>query len=157
MGSLYEQDFICWTEQQARLLRELAGTSNAPVDGEHLAEAIEDLGRSELHELASQVRRVVLHLLKLEVSPAIESRRGWIESVEDARAEIRSRLRRDPGLRPRLQAILLEEAADAAAVAERVLRGYGEDSAGIAARQRTGSVYTEAQILGDWFPATPAA
>ena len=41
---LYEQDFVAWTEKQARELRELrANRWNGPLDLEHLAEEIEDL------------------------------------------------------------------------------------------------------------------
>jgi len=47
MTDLDEQHVVAWTEKQARELRELrADRWNGPLDLEHLAEEIEDLGRS---------------------------------------------------------------------------------------------------------------
>ncbi len=156
MGSLYEQDFISWTEQQAGMLRaESQRRTNAALDWEHLAEEIEGLGRSELSELASQVRRIVLHLLKLEFSPAMEPRRGWRDSIDDARAEIESRVRRDPGLKARLDEIIDEEGRSGAKRAVKAMQTYDEDASAILARLQTGRIYTQAQILGDWFPGDP--
>jgi len=46
-GSLYDDDFYAWTQEQAELLRRGGGAS--ALDIEHIAEEIEDLGKSELH------------------------------------------------------------------------------------------------------------
>ena len=35
------------------------------------------------------------------------------------------------------------------------LRAYGEDPAGVVARQRAGAAHTQEQILGDWLPERP--
>ncbi len=57
-GDLYDQDFIGWTEQQARKLREAAGQRvNLPLDWEHGAEEIEGLGNSEVRSVTSQITR----------------------------------------------------------------------------------------------------
>ena len=46
--TLYEEDFVAWTEQQAEALRSAArGSTNQPLDWENLAEEIESLGRSD--------------------------------------------------------------------------------------------------------------
>lgn len=158
MGSLYERDFIAWTEQQASVLRaEAQRRTNTALDWEHLAEEIEDLGRSELNEVASQIRRIVLHLLKLEFSPAVEPRRGWRDSIDDARAEIESRLRRDPGLKSRLPGIIAEEHHAGAKRAIKALQTYQEDVSAILAWLQAGHSYSETQILSDWFPGDSAA
>ena len=65
--ALYEEDFYAWTQQQAGLLRRMPLTSNS-VDAEHVAEEIEDLGRSELRTAQSLVEHIIEHLLKLEFS-----------------------------------------------------------------------------------------
>lgn len=155
MSDLYQQDFIGWTEQQARLLRQAAATSNLGLDWENLIEEVEGLGRSEYHALASQIRRIMLHLLKLEHSPARDPRAGWQETVSDARAEAASLLARDPGLKPRVAGMIAEESPRAVRQAIAVLRAYGEDPAAIVARQRAGDTYTQEQILGDWLPERP--
>jgi len=89
---LYDEDFVAWTEQQARALRAVAcggtdpraGTNrpvaSQPVDWEHLAEEVESLGLSERRELHSQLHRIIRHLLKLTFSPAFQPRQGWIDS-----------------------------------------------------------------------------
>lgn len=155
-SDLYAQDFIAWTEQQARLLREAgARGTNLPLDWENLAEEVEGVGRSEQRELASQLRRVMLHLLKLDFSPAVDPRAGWRETVREARAAIDGLLRSDPGLRPRLCGLIADEAPTAVRLAAEALRDYGEDASGIIERGTRGSIYSEAQVLDDWFPERP--
>jgi DNA-binding PucR family transcriptional regulator len=84
---LYEDDFYAWTRDQAAALRRLAEQRwNGPLDLEHLAEAVEELGMQARNAVRSQIERVIEHLLKLEHSPAAEPRAGWMNSVDDARA-----------------------------------------------------------------------
>ena len=97
LKSLYDNDFLAWSKQQAETLRAATRNgSNQSLDFENLAEEIEDLGKSVRRELQSQIRRVVRHLLNLKHSPAKELRRGWAESVVDARAEIEDLLEASP-------------------------------------------------------------
>src|SRR5207248_6685501 len=87
--TLYDEDFVLWSKQQAEALRAAGrGSTNQPIDWENVAEEIEGLAASERRELRSQIRRIILHLLKLEFSPAAEPRRGWFESAGDARSQI---------------------------------------------------------------------
>jgi hypothetical protein len=150
---LYEDDFIGWTEEQARMLR-AAGTgrrTNLALDWERLAEEIEDVGKSYARALGSHVTLAIEHLLKLEFSPATEPRQGWIETVERARSEIDSWLADEPGLRPRLPGIIERARSRAVRLATRGLLGFGEDDAGVRARLQ-GGLYTDEQITGDWYP-----
>src|SRR5215471_15258146 len=55
---LYEEDFYAWTQQQAELLRRLPTISNE-LDIEHIAEEIEDLGRSDLRAAQSLCERSI--------------------------------------------------------------------------------------------------
>ena len=149
----YEEDFIGWTEEQARMLR-AAGAgqrTNLALDWEHLAEEIEDAGRTYRRALASHVIVVIEHLLKLAFSPATEPRRGWMESVNSARDEIDTWLTTEPGLRPRLPAIIVDARAAAVRRAVRALLDFHEDSAAAQARQHNG-LYSDEQITGDWYP-----
>lgn len=155
-GELYEQDFIGWTEQQARLLREAAAQRlNLPFDWEHLAEEVEDLGRNHYDAVFSQMARIYEHLLKLELSPALGPRAGWVDTVNDARGRIEVRLFNDPGLRPRLEVMLGRVGPLAARRAAAALGGYGEHAAAAAAAIRNQGHYSLAQILDDWFPERP--
>ena len=68
---LYEHDFVAWTERQARELRALSANRwNGPLDLEHLAEEIEDLGRSQRHACESLLEQIIIHLLKLHHAKA---------------------------------------------------------------------------------------
>src|SRR5438105_9555179 len=88
-AQLYENDFVRWTEQQSRALRDAAGVgTNLPLDWENLAEEIESLGRSQRHELRSRFAVIIEHLLKLEHSPAVDPRRGWIDTVGRERLNV---------------------------------------------------------------------
>ncbi|WP_207459396.1 DUF29 domain-containing protein [Azospirillum sp. SYSU D00513] len=99
----YDRDFYAWTREQAARLREAAATgTNLPLDWENLAEEIESLGRSDFNGLTSQMTRIIEHLLKLELSPASDPRKGWRHSVEDARVDIEYLLEDSPSLGPRL-------------------------------------------------------
>ena len=156
MSDLYEQDFIAWTAQQALLLRQAAASSNLGLDWANLIEEVESLGRSELRALESQVERLILHLLKLEFSPALAPRAGWVESVDDARSEIRRHLRFDPGLKPRLPGAIADAQPEAVRKAANALRTHGEDPSGILARARAGAIYAQDALFGDWLPEPPA-
>ena len=156
MGELYDQDFIGWTEQQAALLRKAAHEgSNLGLDWANLIEEVEGLGRSEYHALSSQVRRILVHLLKLEYSPSANPRSGWRDSIADARSEVEGLLERDPGLRPRLPGVITSEAPRAIRQVIATLRAYGEDPTDLIARQKAGTDYSMDQILGDWLPELP--
>jgi hypothetical protein len=90
---LYDQDFYAWAMKQAATLRQLKASGRSlPLDFEHLIEEVENLARSELRAARSQVRRLLHHLLKLEYSPAQPPRRQWLNTVDDARAELEDTL-----------------------------------------------------------------
>jgi hypothetical protein len=100
---LYERDFCEWTAEQAAALRAAAARRlNLALDFENLAEEIESLGRSDRRALASHVKRVTLHLLKLQYSPAQEPWAGWQDSVDLHRQEAHALLSDSPSLRPHL-------------------------------------------------------
>jgi hypothetical protein len=155
--TLYDEDFVAWTEQQAEALRSAAhGSTNQPLDWENLAEEIESLGRSDRRELHSQIYRIIRHLAKLQLSSADDSRRGWRESVVDARMQIELVLADSPSLRRELERIVAAQTPKAIKRATFDLGEFGEvDPATVRALQRTR--YTVDQVLGDWFPADPRA
>ncbi len=150
---LYDRDFVLWTEDQAAALRR-AKDSNLLLDWENLAEEIESLGRSDRRELVSQIRRILHHLLKIAVSPAIEPRAGWRSTVRDARAQIEEVLRDSPSLRRHVDAIISEQISIAAKLAEDDLARHAEGAEKIRARLDAGG-FTAEQVLGDWFPDPP--
>ena len=83
---LYDEDFHAWTREQAKALRRLAETRpNDEIGFRHLVEEVRDLGKSERDAVRSQLARLLEHLLKLQHSPARESREGWYDTIGDAR------------------------------------------------------------------------
>ncbi|EXJ15904.1 DUF29 domain-containing protein [Imhoffiella purpurea] len=94
----YEDDIIAWANHQARMLRE--GRFDQ-LDIEHLAEEIEDVGKSEQRELANRMTLLLAHLLKWQKQPG---RRGasWQITIRNQRRGIARRLDETPSLRPKL-------------------------------------------------------
>ena len=90
-GPRYDDDFYAWTQHQATVLRSMDVADNR-FDREHVAEEIEDLGKSERDAVRRQIRRILEHFLKLAHSPAAQPHFDWIESIEDARAALGDKL-----------------------------------------------------------------
>jgi hypothetical protein len=142
---LYEEDFVRWTEQQSSALREAAGVgTNLPLDWENLAEEIESLGRSQRHEMRSRIAVIIEHLLKLEHSPAVDPRRGWIDAIGRERLSTEDSLEQSPSFNSQLGAIIEHLKPRLATTS---LFGYGEMIKSVPVPE-----YTEDQVLGDWFP-----
>ena len=153
--TLYDEDFVAWTEQQADALREAGrdGT-NQLLDWENLAEEIESLGKSDRRTLHSQIHRIVRHLAKLQFSPAKDPRLGWRESVGDGRAEVELVLDDSPSLRRELDRIVSVQTPKAIERAIRDLSEFAEIDPAMREAVRS-TRYTVDQVLGDWFPPDP--
>ena len=90
-GPDYDEDFYAWTQYQAEVLRSLRTDDNR-FDREHVAEEIEDLGKSERDAVESQIVTILEHFLKLAYSPADRlAMGGWALSPMRARS-LRKRL-----------------------------------------------------------------
>jgi hypothetical protein len=149
---LYEEDFLLWTQEQAKLLRNAAQHGvNLPFDWENVAEEIESLGRSDRRELRSRIASIIEHLLKLEHSSAREPREGWRNTVDRSRREAKLILKESPSLQHDVPELLDEAFANFAEFALRDLIGRGELDK---SRQEEilARPYTEDQVLGGWFP-----
>jgi hypothetical protein len=98
MGTNYDKDVVAWANEQAALLR--SGQFSA-LDIEHIAEEIEDVGKSEQRELANRMAVLLSHLLKWEYQAA---RRGasWERTIKAQRLDVGYLLGEAPSLKPRL-------------------------------------------------------
>lgn len=147
-AQLYEEDFVRWTEQQSRALREAARVgTNSPLDWENLAEEIESLGASQRRELRSRIAVILEHLMKLEHSPASDPRTGWMETISRERLNIEDLLQDSPSLRGELGLMIEKLKPRVARLATVSLFGYGET-----VKELPLPRYTEEQVLGDWLP-----
>lgn len=86
---VYESDTLLWAEEQAGLLR--AGRLGE-LDYEHILEELEDMGREQRVALQSLFRQILIHLLKLEYSPAQAPRGKWVDELVEFRAQAQTRL-----------------------------------------------------------------
>jgi hypothetical protein len=145
----YDIDLALWAESQARALRHAghAGT-NLPIDWENVAEEIEALGKSQAREMASRLRTILVHLIKLQASPATEPLGGWRETIIEQRSEIERIIEDSPSLR---QAV-------ARAIAKEIVSARRQASVALTGIRETPYIdldhvsYSEAEVLGDWFP-----
>lgn len=91
--ALYEEDFYAWTQQQAELLRRLPPAGNQ-LDLEHIAEEIEDLGRSDLRAARSLCQHIIEHFLKLEYSGLEYPAEHWRDEIVEWRLQLEQILTR---------------------------------------------------------------
>ena len=145
-AQLYDEDFVRWTEEQSSALRDAARVdTNLPLDWENLAEEIESLGRSQRHELRSRLAVILEHLIKLEHSPAIDPRAGWMDTISRERLNIEDLLRDSPSLKNQLATIIEQLKPRVTRLAGASLFGYET------VRTLLHPSYTEDQVIGDWF------
>ncbi|WP_245428066.1 DUF29 domain-containing protein [Roseiarcus fermentans] len=104
-----EADPYSWARRQADLLR--AGRLGE-IDPAGLAEEIDDLGEEQYDKLESALRVVLLHLLKWDHQPERRSR-TWAASIREQRRRVLRRLRKNPGLKSRLEEALADAYEDA--------------------------------------------
>jgi hypothetical protein len=98
MSTKYDSDIVAWSEEQSALL--LAGKLSE-LDIAHIAEEIEDVGKSERRELANRMSLLLAHLLKWQYQPG---RRGssWQRTIREQRRAIAARLKETPSLKTSL-------------------------------------------------------
>jgi hypothetical protein len=138
MSSLYEQDFYQWTIEQANLLK--AGALSQ-LDIENLIEEVESMGKSQKRALESRLTVLLMHLLKWNFQPELQSR-SWQSTIAIQRKEIKRLLRANPGLKGIVNDILPEIFQDAIDIAS-IETGLPES-----AFPKT-CPYTIEQILGE--------
>jgi hypothetical protein len=155
-ASLYEQDFVRWSEDQAAALREAARSgTNLPLDWENLAEEIDSLGRSQRSELGHRIGTIIEQLLKLQFSSAVEPRRGWEDTIDRERSRTERLLAYNPSLRPLVPETVQDELPRARRHATRALDRHGEASPAVRAGLDAASFTTD-EVMGDWFPSKAA-
>ena len=111
----YEKDFHAWTLENAELLRQ---RRFAEIDVDNIAEELENMGRSERHELVNRFAVLLTHLLKWRFQP---ERRGnsWRYTIEEQRRRIERLLDENPSLTSRLETAFENAYGDAILIAAR--------------------------------------
>jgi hypothetical protein len=133
-SSLYDEDILIWSEQQAAVLRSLANRRDLPneLDLANVIEEIEDVGRSEFHTVESLIENVLTHLVLLAADPDAPATRGWIAEITAWNLTLRRRI--TPSMQARLDVPSLWR--DSLEVAAAKLAGWDEDKAAAVTRLR---------------------
>jgi Domain of unknown function DUF29 len=95
---LYETDFVQWTDRTVQLLRERQFNA---LDLDNIIEEIQDLGRRERQALYSNLKIVLLHLLKWQFQPSKRTN-SWRATLREHRQRIQLQLKDSPSLNPYL-------------------------------------------------------
>lgn len=96
MATRYDEDVIAWANEQAAHLR---ARNFSKLDIEHIADEVEDVGKSEQRELESRMALLLAHLLKWLFQP---ERRGssWETTIRNQRKAVAARIEKTPSLKP---------------------------------------------------------
>ncbi|HAX78289.1 MAG TPA: DUF29 domain-containing protein [Cyanobacteria bacterium UBA11372] len=107
--SIYDTDFVGWVETTVEQLRT---QDYANVDWENLIEEIEDMGKSEKRAIYSNLKILLLHLLKYRYQPEKRSN-SWLASMVEHRQRIKKAFKESPSLQPYFTEIFNECYQDA--------------------------------------------
>ena len=102
-------DLYSWALRQAELLR--AGRLD-DIDPIGIAEEIDDVGDEQYDKLESALRVLMLHLLKWDHQPTMRTR-PWTMTVREQRRRALRQLKKNPGLKSRLDEALADAYEDA--------------------------------------------
>jgi Domain of unknown function DUF29 len=103
MSSLYDDDILLWSEQQAAAIRRLGRNAREipnELDIENVAEEIEGVGRSELAAVESYLELIFVHLIRLLVEPDSTTVRHWRSEIAAFHANAQRRY--SPSMRQRI-------------------------------------------------------
>lgn len=95
MTTSYQHDFYAWAKEQSALIR--AGKLSE-IDWAHIAEEIEDMGKSEKRAMESRLEVLLMHLLKWQFQPSHRSR-SWQLTIKDQRRRLGKLLQDNPSLK----------------------------------------------------------
>jgi hypothetical protein len=92
--SLYEQDFYLWLQTNINLLKE---GNFAEIDLENLLEELESMGRSDKNALKSNLRILLMHLLKYKYQPEKRTN-SWQYTITEHRIRLEDTFKTSPSL-----------------------------------------------------------
>lgn len=91
----YDQDFILWLEQTIQLLTK---QQYHAIDWEHLQEELESMGKSEKNALRSNLRVLLMHLLKYQYQPEKRTN-SWLYTIFEHRTRLLEAFEDSPSLK----------------------------------------------------------
>jgi hypothetical protein len=94
--SLYETDFLLWTEET---IAKLKARDFDHIDLENLIEEIESLGKSDKKEIKSRLTTLLAHLLKRIYVNMPQEFNGWERTIRNQRTDLELALMDSPSLK----------------------------------------------------------
>jgi hypothetical protein len=94
-SSPYEEDYYLWIETTINQLRE---GKLAEVDLANLSEELEDMGKSQKNAIKSNLRVVLMHLLKYKYQPDKRSN-SWKYTITEHRIRLEDDFSNSPSLK----------------------------------------------------------
>lgn len=99
----YDTDFLAWTEEQARLLREaVGGNVLLSLDFANLAEEVESIGRRDVRDAKQHLSQVIAGLLRYQFIPDSDRDREFRSSILHERFRAEQILKDSPSLPARI-------------------------------------------------------
>jgi hypothetical protein len=102
--SLYERDYCLWLEQTIRQLE--TGALNQ-LDSDNLIEELIGMSNSEKNALESNLRILLMHLLKYRYQPEKQTN-SWLFTIREHRKRIIRALQKSPSLKPYYEQVFAE-------------------------------------------------
>ena len=109
VNSLYQQDYYLWIEQTIELLQEQKFNE---VDIANLIEEIKDRGKSEKRAITSNLKILLMHLLKYKYQPEKRTN-SWRYIILEHRQRLRDTFKTSPSLYRFFEDIFNESYQDA--------------------------------------------
>jgi hypothetical protein len=139
---LYEQDFCLWVDKALVLLRQ---GNLEDLDLENLLEEIEDMGNSQKQALESNLKIILMHLLKYKYQ-SDKRTNSWRYTIVEHRQRIRKAFKNSPSLKRHFLGEFADVYLDARKLAS-VETNLDIDNFPVT------SPFTESQVLNeDYFP-----
>ncbi|MGB3512341.1 MAG: DUF29 domain-containing protein [Microcoleaceae cyanobacterium] len=108
-SKLYEQDYNLWLEKIIQLLND---NRWGEIDLSNLIAELEGMSRSEKRAIYSNLKIVLMHLLKYKYQPERRSR-SWLYTIREHRQRLSRAFKESPSLRNYFQDIFAESYQDA--------------------------------------------
>lgn len=109
LTQLYEQDYCLWLEQTIQKLRENCFTE---IDLANLIAELEGMSRKEKRAIYSNLKVLLMHLLKYQYQPWKRSN-SWRSTIREHRQRLKRAFKESPSLRGHFQEIYAECYQDA--------------------------------------------
>jgi hypothetical protein len=115
-ADLYDHDYVQWLTEVVKCLKYGTFDQLGSENLQYLLAELEAMGRSEKRAIESNLRVLLLHLLKWSYHPQRRSR-SWQSSIQEHRIRIRKALRDSPSLNNYLSEVFAETYEDASVLA----------------------------------------